>query len=132
MARSIFVNLPVKDVAAARAFWAELGFGFHEEYCDAHAACLVLEPGSIFAMLIAEPRFQDFNTLAIADAFTVKEVLTCLTCDDRGEVDALLAKAIAAGAKEWKPAFEAGPMYAGSFQDPDGHVWELMAMGTSD
>ena len=125
--RMIFVNLPVTDLPATRAFWSALGFGFDEQYSDDAAACLVIDD-NVFAMLITEPRFADFSTLPVADAHATKEVLLCVTCEDRAEVDDLLARALAAGGKTWKDAFEAGPMYGGSFQDLDGHVWELMAM----
>lgn len=125
--RMIFVNLPVKDLDATKAFWTELGFAFNAEYTDDTAACLVIDQ-NIFAMLLTEARFRDFIHGDIADAFTTKEVLTCLSCESREEVDTLVSKAIAAGGKPWKEAMEAGPMYGGSFQDPDGHVWELMSM----
>lgn len=124
--RSLFVNLPVSDLPVSRAFWTELGFAFDEQYSDGSAACLVVEQ-NVFAMLLVRERFADFVNGEVADAFATK-VLLCLSCTDRDEVDALLAKALDAGATPWKPTLEAGPMYGASFQDPDGHVWELMAM----
>ena len=78
--RMIFVNLPVTDLAATRAFWSSLGFGFDEQYSDDAAACLVISD-SIFAMLLTEARFADFSPLPVADARATKEVLLCLTCD---------------------------------------------------
>jgi len=55
-------------------------------------------------------------------------VLTCLSADSRAEIDDTVRKALAAGGKAWKPSMEQGPMYGGSFQDLDGHVWELAYM----
>ena len=127
--RSIFVNVPVQDLAAAREFWAALGFGFNETYSDDSAACLVVEE-NICVMLLTEARFRDFIVTDVADAWATKEVLLCLSCDSRQEVDDLVSRALAAGGKPWKDVLEAGPMYGGSFQDPDGHVWELMSMDT--
>ena len=124
--RMIFVNLPVKDLDATTAFSTELGFSFNADYTDDTAACLVLDD-NIFSMLLTEAKFREFINGEIADPSTT-EVLTCLSCADRAEVDTLVSKAIAAGGKPWKPSFEVGPMYGGSFQDPDGHVWELMSM----
>ena len=125
--RSIFVNLPVQHLTASRAFWSALGFGFNETYSDDSAACLVVEE-NICVMLLTEARFRDFVVGDVADAWTTKEVLLCLSCSSRQEVDDLVGRALAQGAKPWKDAFEAGPMYGGSFQDLDGHVWELVSM----
>lgn len=125
--RMIFVNLPVKSVTASRDFFGALGFTFNEQFCSADTACMVIEE-NIFAMLLEHDRFKDFVTGDIADAHKATEVLTCLSASSRAEVDSLLSKALAAGAKPWKPNTDMGPMYGCSFQDLDGHVWELMYM----
>ena len=124
--RMIFVNLPVADLEVSKRFWTELGFGFNEQYSDDQAACLVIEQ-NICAMLLTEPRFRDFIHGEIADATTSTEVLLCLSCASRQEVDDLVARAVAAGGKPW-PVLDEGGMYGRSFQDPDGHVWELLAL----
>ncbi|MBA4792121.1 MAG: VOC family protein [Phenylobacterium sp.] len=125
--RMIFVNLPVKDVEASKAFFAALGFGHNPQFSDETAACIVIDE-NIFAMVMSHEKFSDFITGEISDAHKATEVLTCLSANSRDEVDDLLAKALAAGAKPWKPIMDMGPMYGASFQDPDGHVWELMYM----
>ncbi len=125
--RMIFVNLPVKDLRAAEAFFTQLGFEFNPEFSDHTCACMVVDR-NIFVMLLAEDRFRDFINGDISDARTSTEVLTCLSADTREYVEQTVAKALAAGGKPWKPTFEEGPMYGGSFQDLDGHVWELMYM----
>ncbi|MBO1021537.1 VOC family protein [Methylobacterium sp. SD274] len=125
--RMIFVNLPVKDLEASKTFFGALGFTFNPAFTDENAACMVVSD-SIFVMLLTEARFRDFITGDICDASKATEVLTCLSCESRQEVDDTLAKALAAGAKPWKPNMDYGFMYGCSFQDPDGHVWELMHM----
>jgi predicted lactoylglutathione lyase len=125
--RMIFVNLPVKDLAASKDFFTALGFAFNPEFSDDTCACVIVEE-NIFVMLLVEERFRDFINGEISDATRTTEVLTCLSADSRQQVDDTVAKAIAAGGKPWKPAFEYGPMYGWSFQDLDGHVWELMYM----
>ena len=125
--RMIFVNLPVKSVAASRAFFGALGFSFYEQFCSEITACMIIEE-NIFAMLLEHERFQDFINGDIADAHKATEVLTCLSAASRAEVDGLLSKALAAGGKPWKPVLDMGPMYGCSFQDLDGHVWEVMFM----
>ncbi len=125
--RMIFVNLPVKNLSASMAFWTELGYAFNADYSDDRAACMVIDD-NIFVMLLTEDRFKDFINDEIADASSTTETITCLSVDNKEEIDATIAKAIAAGGKPWKPAMNEGPMHGGSFQDPDGHVWELLYM----
>jgi uncharacterized protein len=125
--RMIFVNLPVRDLKASKEFFTSLGFEFNPEFSDDKAACMVVDQ-NIYVMLLVEERFQDFIVGEISDATKTTEVLTCLSAYSRKHVDETVAKAIAAGGRPWKPILEEGPMYGGSFQDPDGHVWELVYM----
>lgn len=125
--RMIFVNLPVKSVEASRKFFGALGFTFNEQFSNENTTCMVIEE-NIFAMLLEHDRFKDFINGEISDASRATEVLTCLSAGSRAEVDDTLAKALAAGGKPWKPILDMGPMYGCSFQDIDGHVWELMYM----
>ena len=125
--RMIFVNLPVKNLEASKGFFTELGFVFNADYSDLNAACMVVEE-NIFVMLLTEDRFKDFINDEIADASSTTETINCLSVDSKEELDGTIAKAIAAGGKPWKPAMNEGPMHGGSFQDLDGHVWELLYM----
>ncbi len=125
--RMIFVNLPVKDLDASTAFFGDLGFEFNPDFTDEDAACMIVDE-NIFVMLLVEERFRDFINDEIADATKATETITCLSADSRKQVDETVEKAIGAGGKPWKPTMEEGPMYGGSFQDLDGHVWELMYM----
>ena len=125
--RLIFVSLPVADLEASKTFFGKLGFEFNTDFTDHTAACMVVDR-NIFVMLVTNERFKHFITGGIADARAGTEVLTCLSVERRGAVDELVATAIASGGSAWKPSFADGPMYGGSFQDLDGHVWELMYM----
>ena len=127
MSRMIFVNLPVKDLSASRGVFEALGFSINEQFSDDKAACVVLAD-NIFVMLLREDFFRTFVNGGVADASHVTEVLNCLSAESRQEVDDLVRTAIAAGGKPWKDTFSDGPMYGGSFQDLDGHVWEVMHM----
>jgi predicted lactoylglutathione lyase len=126
----IFVNLPVKDVQRSRAFFSALGFTFNEQFSDENSACMVIDE-NIFAMLLVESYFKTFITGEISDANKATEVLVALSASSREEVDDLLAKAFAAGARPWRPVSDLGFMYGASFQDLDGHVWELAYMDMS-
>ncbi|MGF0522996.1 VOC family protein [Agrobacterium pusense] len=125
--RMIFVNLPVKNIETSRAFFTTLGFTFNPEYSDDRTLCMIVEE-NIFVMLLQEERFRDFINGDIADAKRSTEVLTCLSAGSREEIDRMIEAALASGGSRWKPVQDHGFMYAGSFQDPDGHVWELVHM----
>ena len=127
MSRKIFVNLPVKDLPRAKAFFSALGFAFNPQFTNEQGACMVISEHN-YAMLLVEPFFQTFTPKRVADARESSEVLLCLSCDSRAEVDALVAKALAAGGKEPRPPQDHGFMYGRSIEDLDGHIWELMWM----
>ena len=125
--RMIFVNLPVKNIETSRSFFTALRFSFNPEYSDDRTLCMIVEE-NIFVMLLQEERFRDFINGDIADAKRSTEVLTCLSAGSREEIDRMIEAALASGGSRWKPVQDHGFMYAGSFQDPDGHVWELVHM----
>jgi predicted lactoylglutathione lyase len=127
MARKIFVNLPIKDMARSQAFFRALGFSFNPQFTNEQGACMVISE-DIYAMLLVEPFFQTFTKKPIADARKSTEVLVCLSCDSREEVDALVKKALAAGGTAPNAPQDHGFMYGHGFEDLDGHVWELMWM----
>ncbi|MCB9783028.1 MAG: VOC family protein [Candidatus Omnitrophica bacterium] len=130
MSRKIFVNLPVKDLDASVKFFGALGFTFNAQFTDETATCMVIAE-DIYAMLLTHPKFEQFTPNAICDASKETEVITCLSCESREEVDDLTDKAIAAGGTEPRGPQDHGFMYGRSFQDPDSHIWELMWMDPS-
>lgn len=127
MHQQIYVNLPVKNLERTKSFFARLGYTFNPQFSDDKAACLILGD-NLFAMLLVEPFFKTFTSKAIVDAKKTTEVLTCLSCDSRAEVDRLVDQAVAAGGAEPRPTQDLGFMYNRAFEDPDGHVWELAYM----
>lgn len=129
MSRMIFVNIAVNDLPKSRAFYSALGFSFNEEFCDDTAACLVISD-TIFAMLLTHEKFASFAPNGVCDAKNANEALLALSCENRGEVDQLVKKALAAGGSTYNQPQDHGFMYAHGFQDPDGHVWELVHMET--
>lgn len=130
MARKIFVNLPIKDMERSKAFFQALGFGFNPQFTNEQGACMVIGE-DIFVMLLTEPFFQTFTKKPVADANKSTEVLTCLSCDSREEVDELVRKARAAGGKVPNAPQDHGFMYGHGFEDLDGHIWELAYMDMS-
>jgi predicted lactoylglutathione lyase len=128
MQRQIFINLPVGNVTVSSAFYAALGAERDERFCDGSSAMMrFTDP--ITVMLLGHDRFAGFTPKAITDARTHSEVLLCLSCDDRTEVDTLTQTAgWAGGRSDPSPSQDHGFMYGRSFEDPDGHIWKAVWM----
>lgn len=124
MASKVFINLPVKNIVASRKFFGALGFGFNEQFSDDKAVCVVVSD-SIFVMLLQESYFQTFTKKPISDAKKSTEVLIALDAASREEVESLVQKAVAAGGRIYAEPADHGWMYQHSFEDLDGHQWEL-------
>lgn len=127
MATKIFVNLPVKDLKRSVDFFTKLGFTFNQKFTDETATCMIISD-DIYAMLLIHDKFKEFTPKAIADAHATTEVLTCLAYDDRAKVDEMVNKAIAAGGSEARDPLDHGFMFTRSFNDLDGHIWEIFWM----
>jgi len=123
MPKLIFVNLPVADLAAARAFYEAIGAVNNPQFTDDTAACMVFSD-TIHVMLLTHDKFAQFTPKPIADAHATSEVLIAISTDSREAVDDITERAVAAGGREARPAEDHGWMYGRSFEDPDGHIWE--------
>lgn len=127
MSRKLFVNLPVKELDRSVRFFTALGFSFNAHFTDETATCMIVSDSS-FVMLLTEEKFKQFTPKQLCDTKQATEVLLCLSAESRAEVDQLVAKAVAAGGSLYKEPIDFGFMYGHSFQDPDGHQWEVMFM----
>ena len=127
MATQIFMNLPVRDLDRSVQFFTALGFKFNQDYTDENATCMVINDDA-FVMLLVEKFFQTFTGKEIVDATSATEAIMAFSVDSREEVDQMVGKALAAGGSESQPVQDYGFMYSHSFQDPDGHLWEVMWM----
>ncbi|HEV7725341.1 MAG: hypothetical protein JWQ26_997 [Modestobacter sp.] len=119
--RISLVTLGVTDLARARAFYEALGWRGQEvqETVFFQAGGLVVVLWGR-AALAADSGIEDAGTDGFGGMALAHNVRS------PGEVDAVLAEALAAGATVTRPAaetFYGG--YAGCFTDPDGHVWEV-------
>lgn len=123
--KSIYINLPVKDLAVTKAFWTSLGFSFNDQFSDEKAVCLVLNEGSMYAMLITHEFFSTFTNRPIADGNST-QVLLAVEVESREKVDSILEAALANGGTRYRESADHGWMYYDSFADPDGHQWEVM------
>jgi uncharacterized protein len=127
MSRLLFLNLPVADLPASRAFFARLGFGFNEKFCDEGAACMVVSEQG-YVMLLQRDRFAEFVTKPLSNADETTGLTVCVTAESRDEVDSLADTASSAGAGDAKGPQDYGFMYQRSFYDLDGHLWEIAWM----
>ncbi len=129
MPRMIFVNLPVADLDKSKAFYEAVGAANNPAFTDDTAACMVVEEGSIHVMLLTHEKWATFTSKTIPDARTMAQVLICVSADSRDAVDGQVGKAVKAGGKaDPTPTQDFGFMYGRSFEDPDGHIWEVMWM----
>lgn len=127
MSRMIFVNLPVADLARARAFYEALGFTNEPRFTDETAACMVVSD-TIHVMLLTHDKWRSFTDRPLPPA-GASEVALALSCTSREEVDQLATRAGATGGQvDVNPMMDMGFMYSRSLADPDGHVWEPMWM----
>lgn len=127
MPRLMFLNLPVTDLAASRTFFEAIDFGFDRGCQDEHAVSMIINE-TAFVVLIQRERFADFVELPIADAERETALTIAISADSRQAVDQLADKALAAGATPAKEPLEYGFMYQRTFQDLDGHLWEVLWM----
>jgi predicted lactoylglutathione lyase len=126
MERMIFVNLPVADLARSIAFYEAVG-GAADPHFRSDDAQMMRISDTICVMLLTHARFAGFApTRTIANAHEVAQVLLCLSAASREDVDATVARAVAAGGEgDPSPVDEYGYMYGRSFVDPDGHMWGI-------
>lgn len=126
-ANQIFVNLPVKDLDKSVEFFTKIGFEFNPQFTDKNATCMVISE-HIFVMLLVEDFFRTFTKKDISNAETTTEVIIALSAESKEQVDEIVNKALAAGGKESNDPVDHGFMYGWSFQDIDGHLWEVSYM----
>lgn len=130
MARQIYVNIPVRDLDKAIAFYTHLGFSFNAQFTDENATCMIISD-DILVMLLKEEFFKTFTPKPIAKAKESTEVIICISAESRDEVDQLVRLAVEAGGQALMPKQDHGWMYGHGFEDLDGHMWEVAYMDSS-
>jgi hypothetical protein len=129
-ARITFITLGVDDLKRAVAFYRD-GLGLHTEgiigteFEIGEVAFFELESGLKLALWPRRSLAADSglpNQPPSPTSFSLAH-----NVESESEVDEVMAQASKAGGKIVKPAqraFWGG--YAGYFQDPDGHLWEVV------
>ena len=129
MPRMIFVNLPVTDLPRSMRFYEAVGAANEPSFTN-EAAAMMRFSDAVNVMLLTHDFYRTFTTKRIPDAHESAQVLLAVSADSREAVDAQVEAAQAAGAViDPCPKQEmGGMMYGRSFEDPDGHIWEVMWM----
>ena len=130
MITNIFVNLPVKDLNKTVEFFTKLGFTFNPQFTDENATCMIVGK-DIFVMLLVEKFFKTFTKKEISDTTKNTEAIVALSAQSREEVDRMMEKVVNAGGKEVRDPQDHGWMYGRSFEDINGHLWEIFYMDES-
>lgn len=129
-ARQLFINLPVASLERSVEFFKGLSFEFNQQFTDETAACMIINADT-YAMLIAKDRFSDFTPKIICNARERCEAIVAFSAESREDVDALFERAVSLGASKVRDPEDHGFMYGRSFNDLDGHVWEIFWMDPS-
>jgi len=128
MPKQIFVNLAVQDVPKSKAFYEAIGAVNNPQFSDESSVCMVISD-TIYVMAMTPAKWANFTSKPIANAHQASEVMLALSAENRAEVDTMVAAAGAHGGKpDVNPPQDLGFMYGRSFEDPDGHIWEVFFM----
>lgn len=130
MTTKIFVNLPVKNLNKSVDFFTKLGFTFNPQFTNEDGTCMIINQES-FIMLLVEKFFKTFTKKEICDATKSTEVIIAISVESKGKVDEMVNKAMDSGATKYSETQDQGWMYQRSFQDLDGHLWEVLYMDMS-
>ena len=124
----IFVSLPVFDLNRSKAFYEAVGFTNNPQFSDDATACMVLSE-TIMVMLLTPGKWARFTKKPISDAKTTAQVMLCISRESKSAVDTIVETAVKqGGTSDPTPVQDLGFMYGRSFEDPDGHIWEMVWM----
>lgn len=127
MATQVFISFPTTDLDRSKAFFEGIGWQIQPNFTDENAACILVDE-NFFVMVLKAEYFATFTDKHIVDPTTSAQMQVALSRESRGDVDALLEKALAAGGAEPRPAQDLGFMYSRDFEDPDGNAFSALWM----
>lgn len=132
MTKEIWINLPVKNVNAAKEFFVSLGFTFKATHSYANMAAMSVSQKNIAIMLFDNNTFRHINQSELANTTQVSEVMFSLDAETKEEVDEWAEIVEKAGGIVFsQPATVQGWMYGCAFTDLDGHRWNVLHMDMS-
>ena len=128
MTRQIFINLPVTDLERSKSFYEAVGAPINLQFSDETGACMVMSD-SIHIMLLTHDKWRQFSSKPISNAHESAQVMLALSAETKEEVSEMVKTAISAGGKaDPTPPQDYPFMFGRSFEDPDGHIWEIFWM----
>ena len=127
MAKIIFVNLPVANVAASTAFYEAIGMVRDARFSNEQSSAMSWSDEIVF-MILDKAFYATLSPKQIGDPRTTTTSLIALSFDSRAEVDTIVERALAAGGTEGHPAEDLGFMYSRAFEDLDGHAFGPLYM----
>jgi len=128
MKKQVIFNLPVRDLDKSCTFFSALGFGFKPDFSNPDAAYMIVVEDAVEVLLTTETFFGSLTGKPVVRATEANEIVICLNCESRAELDGLIARATAAGARIPHPPEDHGFMVDQGFEDLDGHLWNLVWM----
>ncbi len=126
MISSIFLAMPVENVARSITFFEALGFRINPQFTNDESACVVISD-NIFAMISNHEKYQSFSEKELPSK-DAAEVIFSLQCESTDEVKSIAEKAFAAGGRRVNDPTDQGFMFSWGFEDLDGHLWDLFWM----
>ncbi|MDC6387547.1 extradiol dioxygenase [Maribacter sp. PR1] len=128
--KSIWLNLPVKNVQKSKSFFKEIGFKENPMHANAdNLGSFLIGEHNFVLMLFPEYAFQHFSQAEISDTSKGSEILINIDAQSKEEVDEMAKRIKEAGGKIFaNPSEVDGWMYAMGFTDLDGHRWSLLFM----
>jgi hypothetical protein len=128
MSKMIFINLPVRDLPKAKAFYEAIGATNNPRFSDDTSACMVFSD-AIYVMLLTHQKWTVFTRKPVSDAHAASEMMLAFSCNSHDAVNTMTdAAGKAGGVVDINPPQDLGFMFGRSFEDPDGHIWEPMWM----
>lgn len=132
MTKSLWLNLPVKNVEKTKDFFSKIGFSLNENQTNSEMVCFSVGEKNVTVLFFDEEMFKSFTKSEISDTKTGSEVLISIDAESPEEVDEMASKVFDAGGTIFaEPAENQGWMYGFAFSDLDGHRWNMLYMDFS-
>lgn len=98
MSKMIYVNLPVRDLAASTRFYIAIGGTLNPQFSNDQASSIMFSD-AIGVMLLTHEHYSSVHPAADRRSAARKPTMIVLTVESRDAVDTTLARAVAAGGR---------------------------------